>query len=590
MKKQKNNHMIRKFLFFALALLLGVQAEAQIFNPYKRSINKAEKRAGKQLKEGADFVIDPIEAVPQKQTKRFASAAAQSNWGVELLLPVDLQNRLRAECTYPVKVKIADTGMPDHVDLRAGQMQGRNYTSDAAVSDGNGHGTHVAGIICSPLGICRPLVDKGLLTHTSIKILSDNGSGNFDWVAKAVAAERPDDQAFIDKGGFVVYNGSFGGGTALLASVEAELKKSTDAGVVFCFAAGNTGGAGVNYPGNGKFSIACASLDQGLTRSSYSTTGPEVWSAMPGRNINSTYKGQTYAVLSGTSMATPFLTGAVAIAFSKWGPKLKGLDKVRAYLAWCAQDITPAGKDNATGWGIELIKNILDRDPANTPGLPDTPPPPPDTPIDTGLITITPLNFQINKDYSVLWFAAAVTPEQSNSAKVFKIRGGGLKKATKGLSLTETKVRLCVKLQAKGSAAQTEKTVEGAVDNFFKSRGFQLPAKSDQALAAYWACYFLEMVLESENKLSVDVTECTLTVGGATLKIGENGLKHWPIKQQIFGSVELAPGSNNGDFKIDDGNEPLSNYHRHINNGTPLQNAVPAEGRYILGTAFEQNK
>jgi len=308
---------MKKIILLLAASLTISTADAQIFNPYKRALNKAEKQAGEALKGGADFVIDPIESVPVGKTDRL-SIAAQTNWGKDHLLPAALRERMRNECTYKVTVKVADTGHPDHVALRQGQLAGANYTTDADANDGNGHSTHVLGIIAGDeIGLCDALVDKGLLTHKAVKILSNSGSGSFNWVQAAFAAERADDLVRLNRGEFVVYNGSFGGGSGLVAGVEAELQKSTDAGIVFCFAAGNTGTTGVNYPGNGKYSVACASLDQSLVRSSYSTMGPEVWAAMPGRGINSTYKGNTWAQLSGTSMATPFLTAATAVGFSK---------------------------------------------------------------------------------------------------------------------------------------------------------------------------------------------------------------------------------------------------------------------------------
>ncbi len=403
-----------------MALTFG--AQAQIFDRYARSINKAEKKAVKAIQGGADFVLDPIETVPKERHSRL-SIAAQTNWGKEYLLPPALEQRLRTECRYKVTVKVADTGSPDHAALKAGQLPGANYTSAASAADAHGHSTHVLGIIAAQeLGIARALAEKGLLEHKAVKILADNGSGQFAWVQTAIAAERADDKARLDAGGFVVWNGSFGGGTAIIEACDAEIKKSTDLGVVFCFAAGNTGQAGVNYPGCGKYSIATASLDQGLARSSYSTTGPEVWAAMPGRNINSTYKGNSWAVLSGTSMATPFLTAATAVAFSKWGPKLgaRGLDGVRSYIAWCAKDLGAPGRDAEYGWGVELIAHILDRDPSETPGLPTDPPPPPPP---GGNKSITPLTVALKGQYKVFWDNLSGAAAGASEARTFK-RGG----------------------------------------------------------------------------------------------------------------------------------------------------------------------
>lgn len=519
--KQKTN-----ILVLLLAALLPGILSAQIFNPYKRDLKRAEKKAIDQLKGGADFVLDPIETTPRNRTSNL-SLLAQTNWGKDLLLPATLRQRLVDECKYKVLVKVADTGHPDHTALKQGQLPGTNYTTDAGVSDGNGHSTHVLGIIAGDeIGILDALVDRGLVRHKAVKVLTNAGSGSFDWVAKAYAAERAEDQAAIGRGEYVVYNGSFGGGTGLIANVETELQKSTDAGVVFCFAAGNTGGAGVNYPGNGKYSIACAALDKSLVRSSFSTTGPEVWAAMPGRDILSTYKGNTYASLSGTSMATPFLTAAVAVAYSKWGPKLNNLARVRAYIAWCAKDLDVPGKDNNTGWGLELIQNVLDRDPASTPGLPDPPPPPPPGNPPAGETSISPLYFALPKEYTINWDNAS-SASASEVGSTFKV---GPRTKNKNFAGKQTKVRISIRIQSSGGTKAEFEKVEKAVDKFFQSRGFMLPAKQDESYAAYWAMYFLEMILETGDKIALDVTNVSLSVGSGTLNIPEASLRHWPVK------------------------------------------------------------
>ena len=519
---------MKKLLIFTL-VLCSLSAQAQIFNAHKRALNKAEKKAGEALKDGADFVIDPIEQVPTRRTSRNVSATAQTSWGKELVLPVALRERVRNECKFPVTVKIADTGESDHTATRQGQLPGKNYTTDANAMDGNGHGTHVVGIVASDeLGVCDVLVDKGLLKHKAVKILSNTGSGSFDWVRNAIAAERSDDLIIKQNGGFVVWNGSFGGGTGLVESVETELQKSTDAGIFFCFAAGNTGGAGVNYPGNGKYSIACASLDQSGSRSSYSTTGVEVWAAMPGRNINSTYKGNTYATLSGTSMATPFLTAVTAIALSKWGAGLNNLERMRAYLAWCAKDIVPVGKDNETGWGLEMVTNILDRNPANTPGLPNPPPPPPPPPV-VGGQSVTPLGVSLAKEYSINWDNLSVSGDQQ-PCTTFKTAGRGARKSNQNLALKTTKVKFDLSFDSKGEVGVEAAKMEKAVGDYFANRGFLLAKGQDESFAAVWAAYFLEMGLLQLGYKNANVTRVTHVSAGVTVVHTGVVLKHFPPK------------------------------------------------------------
>lgn len=375
-----------KRIIFALALLLPVLAVSQrsVFLPppgevpadfrreYRASLKEYATRYAELKADGWDIILDDLSSVPTAVS--VPGIASQTNWGKDLLLPGDLQTRILNECTKRVVVKITDTGGAlSHPDLKDGQRPGSTYTGEPTPEDGNGHATHVAGIIAGKdIGLAYGLVKKGLLTFEPVKVLTNAGGGSFTWVAQAYAAERQDDVALRSQGAAVIYSGSFGGGTAIIQTVEDELQKSIQAGAYFIFASGNTGGP-VNYPAMSPLAIACASLDQSIVASSYSSRGPEVLAGMPGRNINSTYKDGTYAVLSGTSMATPFLSAAAAIALSKWGiALLPTQEALRAYLSKIATDIPPTGKDDATGFGIAYIRSILDTAPTG-----GTPPPPP---------------------------------------------------------------------------------------------------------------------------------------------------------------------------------------------------------------------
>ena len=502
-------------------------ADAQGFR-YKRHLKQAAKEVAKDT---SDIVLDPIESVPSK--KNGFSAEAATNWGVQYLLPADLRQRLVNECTNKVTIKVYDTaGKSDHASLKQGQLPGSNYTTSTRIDDLQGHGTHCAGIIAADeLGLCDALVDKGLIRWKPVKILGDNGSGSFDWVKTAIAAERADDRSRIAAGEFVVCSGSFGGGTGIIENVDKEIQSSTDFGVIFVFAAGNSGTAGVGYPGCGKYSIACGSLDQGITRSSFSSTGVEVWATMPGRNINSTYLNNTFATLSGTSMATPFLSGACAIALSKWGGKLANYQVMKNYLAWCCQDLGVKGKDNETGWGIQMIKNILDRNPVDAPDMGNPKDPVNPDPGNPPTREKRMLTFDIAGPLDVYWsIVEGSSLKNSNDVKatVYKLKKG--KSSAKAALSKVTIDKIVVEYESTTDIKNSAKNVQTAVKSFFQGRGFGLVSGSDSADAVYWASYFLELILETQNKPAIKLDTIIVSAkdqdGNAI--VWSNRLLHFP--------------------------------------------------------------
>jgi len=481
-----------KKILILLLVALSYQADAQLFKSrYEKDIAKAVKVADAAL-DTFDFTIPPIERVPQKV--QGLSIQAITNWSKDLLLPADVVKLMQDSCKYPGVLKIMDTGSKQtHADLQYGQLPGFNYTTDSGLTDANGHGTHVAGIACAKdFGLLWPLVQKGLAKWMPLQVLTGGGSGQFPWVSTCVSKQFANDQELGKQGYFVVYNASLGGGTSLLPDVESVLKKSYDIGVSFVFAAGNTGQPGVQYPGKSLYGIATGSLNSNLTLSSFSSTGPEIIAAMPGAGINSTYKNNTYAVLSGTSMASPANASAVFIARSRWGSLLANSDKLKAYMKWVATDLPPIGRDDQTGWGIEYIRNILTKSPKDMGGI--TPPPPP-PPVDT--IPAKPLRtltFNIEKDYSIIWASTATV--KAKSRRMMEVKSA----AYQPIKITE----LVVSYQSKTDVVNSEKIVKETIEGFFKNRGLQLLPGMDQQDALFWTAHFLKMIAK-DTKVELQV-------------------------------------------------------------------------------------
>ena len=122
-------------------------------------------------------------------------------------------------------------------------------------------------------------------------------------------------------------------------------------------AAGNSGGA-VSYPAAYSQVIAVSATDNTDTIASWSSRGSEIDLAAPGVNIYSTYKGQTYKTLSGTSMASPHVAGVAALVLSlpaKCDYDLNGAcspDEVKQRLEATAEDLGAMGYDAFYGHGL----------------------------------------------------------------------------------------------------------------------------------------------------------------------------------------------------------------------------------------------
>lgn len=419
---------MRKLIVFAMLTIAVQSCNYYVYparkvpdsysNTYK-DIRKEELKEFREESKEYDIVIDPIERIPFQEYGFFAQA--DGNWGEKLLLPASLRQELADKWKWPVFIKVFDTGGKyNHPDLQEGQVAGRNYTTSPGLEDIQGHSTHVAGIIAGKdFGMLYDAIKLGKVRFQPIKILSDSGSGSFSWIANAFEQEEKDNDALRAYNWRVIVNGSFGGGTSIIQLIEQHLKNGYNKGTHFVFAAGNTGRE-VNYPGMSPYSITASSIDESMKISSFSSRGPQIDHAAPGGKINSTYKNG-YAVLSGTSMATPFLTSLTAIAIGLHGEKLKTVDQTRAYLRQVATDLGDKGKDDLYGYGIHFVQHMLDNPPKDDNSQPN-PEPEPD-PVIPNPNTVVNL---LNKDsYLAKWSKPGLSaPKTARIEEVYYQIGG----------------------------------------------------------------------------------------------------------------------------------------------------------------------
>ncbi|WP_034327386.1 S8 family peptidase [Alkaliphilus transvaalensis] len=219
-----------------------------------------------------------------------------------------------------VKVAILDTGIDNtHEDLAGNVKGGMSVFSDSSNSDpffdGNGHGTHVAGIVAAldnHIGVVGVAPEAELY---AVKVLNNSGSGTLAGIVQGVEWARLN--------GMDVINMSLGGAvgsTALKNACDA----ANNAGIVVVAAAANSGnqagtGNNVGYPARYESVIAVAATNSDNARAPFSSTGNTIEIAAPGVGILSTLPNNSYASLNGTSMAAPHVAGVAALIRSARG-------------------------------------------------------------------------------------------------------------------------------------------------------------------------------------------------------------------------------------------------------------------------------
>ncbi len=210
--------------------------------------------------------------------------------------------------------------------------------------DYHGHGTHVAGIAAA---LDNDIGSVGVApgaTLWSFKVLRADGTGTSGMILAGidgVASKASEIEVANMSLGFVGYS----------QAINDAIANATDAGVTFVVAAGNDGiDASEFSPANSPDVITVSALadfdglpgglgaptcrsDVDDTLADFSNYGPEVEIAAPGVCIFSTYLDDGYAVLSGTSMASPFVAGAVARYIAETGAPTDDRSDVEAIKA-----------------------------------------------------------------------------------------------------------------------------------------------------------------------------------------------------------------------------------------------------------------
>lgn len=265
-----------------------------------------------------------------------------------------LQNHGPVTSLPEIKVAVVDSGLDMEHPFFNGRLASgeKDFYASQPMTDTNGHGTHVSGIIAG-----------GTYDLTNIKLLplrvfgTEPDSGSITSMCNAIdyAVEQKADVINISAG-------SEGFSEALEESVQNAYKKN----IPIIAAAGNDN-KNANYyaPAGIEQCITVSWVDENLAKASHSNYGSCVDIAAPGSSIYSTLPGSAYGNLSGTSMAAPHVSAAVAAL--KSADTSLSPDDINAILTSYAEDVGAPGKDRATGAGVLQMANIKELSPVPAP-------------------------------------------------------------------------------------------------------------------------------------------------------------------------------------------------------------------------------
>jgi len=314
-------------------------------------------------------------------TRRVAGdlSGEKFTYGLEKIGVPELRAQRSEISGKDVVVGILDTGIdPEHPDLKGKMIAYKDFTSSSTKpSDEHGHGTHVAGTIAGGSASGTHIGVAPSVKLVIAKVFSASGSATLSGLLRAMEwVIDPDGDPKTNDRPRVV-NNSWGGGAqsdvkddpfyqAVQAWVEMDIFPS--------FAAGNEGPSAetIGSPGCLPNAFAVGATDDQDQIARFSSRGPVEMVvdgkktkytkpdiSAPGVNIFSSLPRGDYEAWSGTSMATPHVTGAIALLYQV-KPDLS-IQQVKDLLTKSSTDLGQQGMDNSFGHGRMQINKTVDQ-------------------------------------------------------------------------------------------------------------------------------------------------------------------------------------------------------------------------------------
>lgn len=258
-----------------------------------------------------------------------------------------------------VTVAVIDTGIDtDHEDF-SDRILASSYNADTeetgidVVEDDNGHGTLVAGIIAATRN--NSIGIDGLTDNIGLMVIKANQPGEESFPSSYVA-----DGIYhaVDHGADVI-NLSLGS-ESMDSGISDAVDHAYDNGVFVVASSGNDGIDSVFYPAGYETVISVGSVDESLERSDFSNYGLTLDLVAPGTDIVTTYPGDSYSLVSGTSFSAPHVSAALALLLSH-DPAVSYEEAVHR-LENSATDLGDEGKDIYYGHGLLDMHALLTED------------------------------------------------------------------------------------------------------------------------------------------------------------------------------------------------------------------------------------
>ncbi len=321
----------------ALTAFKEIKNNQEIENVYYDSLVHADENVNEDIDQFYPVSPDDLDG-----------SSKHLSWGVSIMgldqMIVNLENNNKE--LDEVTVAVLDTGC-DYNDLLKTKIDTEKafnvYKGTNDVDDGDGHGTHVCGIIADGTSKNVKIIP--------IKVLSDNGIGTLGSVKRGLlkAIEYKVDAANISL--------SAEDPESSYDYLDTILEKAVKNNIVICASAGNDYESIEHYyPSRSPYVLSVGALDTSLGHAEFSNVGPSLDFVAPGRRILSTFKDNKLAYKSGTSMATPHLTAAVAL-LKTWNDDLS-FDEVQSILIENSEDLGEPGKDDIFGYGYVNLANF----------------------------------------------------------------------------------------------------------------------------------------------------------------------------------------------------------------------------------------